>query len=238
MIGRITLKDTDLESVLEARDSWRETMPTGSAVATMLEALSRLVGCDQVFWTWIDVTRAVKLDEVGYPQPPRPIAVDQWAAHRDEHPICSGRHDPVIAISDVLDTRTFHETWLYQECFRPSGLEHEIGVNLSHRSGQISDLVLSRGPGRDFDHRDHLVLQFLRPHLDAAFRRLVLPPPALTPREKQVLNLVRDGQSNAEVARSLGVMESTVVKHLENVYARTGARSRTQALRLCAEALD
>jgi LuxR family maltose regulon positive regulatory protein len=53
-----------------------------------------------------------------------------------------------------------------------------------------------------------------------------------------VLLLVRDGCSNAAVARALGVAESTVVKHLEHVYARVGAHSRTQAVRLCEAALD
>jgi len=82
------------------------------------------------------------------------------------------------------------------------------------------------------------VVRLLRPHLEEAFRRATGPAPVLTPREREVLLLVRDGLGNAAIARALGVAESTVVKHLEHVYARIGAHSRTQALRLCRNALD
>jgi DNA-binding CsgD family transcriptional regulator len=86
-------------------------------------------------------------------------------------------------------------------------------------------------------HRD-AVLRLLAPHLEEAFRRATRHGPELTPRERQVLLLVRDGCSNASIARALGVAESTVVKHLEHVYARVGAHSRTQAVRMCEAALD
>jgi DNA-binding CsgD family transcriptional regulator len=83
-----------------------------------------------------------------------------------------------------------------------------------------------------------VLLRLLQPHLEEAFRRARRGEPLLTPRERQVLLLVRDGLGNSSIARTLGVAESTVVKHLEHVYARVGAHSRTQALRLCAAALD
>ena len=35
-----------------------------------------------------------------------------------------------------------------------------------------------------------------------------------------------------------GIAEATVSKHLEHIYARVGARSRVQALALCADELD
>jgi two-component system, NarL family, nitrate/nitrite response regulator NarL len=45
--------------------------------------------------------------------------------------------------------------------------------------------------------------------------------------------LVAEGLSDRQIARRLGLSESTVGKHLEQVYQRTGARSRVQAVRLC-----
>ena len=93
-------------------------------------------------------------------------------------------------------------------------------------------------PGGDFDEGNRVVARLLRPHVEDAFRRAARGVPVLTPREKEVLLLVRDGLGNAAIARALGVAEATVVKHLEHVYARIGAHSRTQALRLCGTALD
>lgn len=52
------------------------------------------------------------------------------------------------------------------------------------------------------------------------------------------MHLVRDGLTDAQVARRLGVAEATVGKHLENVYAKSGARSRVTAVAICAPALD
>jgi DNA-binding NarL/FixJ family response regulator len=44
------------------------------------------------------------------------------------------------------------------------------------------------------------------------------------------MRLVADGFTNRQIARELGVSEGTVRKHLENVYARLGVQSRTQAI--------
>jgi DNA-binding CsgD family transcriptional regulator len=53
---------------------------------------------------------------------------------------------------------------------------------------------------------------------------------ALTPREREVLALVAEGRSNAEIAQSLCVAPGTVRKHLENVYAKLGVHTRTAAV--------
>ncbi len=111
-------------------------------------------------------------------------------------------------------------------------------MHLSHPSGEIHVVVITRGPGKDFDDRDHLMLRLLRPHLDAALRRLAFPTPRLTPRETEVLRLVREGLTDGQVAHRLAISEATVGKHLQHIYARTGAQSRVQALSLCSAALD
>ena len=52
----------------------------------------------------------------------------------------------------------------------------------------------------------------------------------LTPRERDVMRWVEDGLSNAEIARKLWIQPTTVRKHLENIFAKLGVRSRTAAL--------
>lgn len=51
----------------------------------------------------------------------------------------------------------------------------------------------------------------------------------LTPRELQVLVLVRQGLANKQIARHLGISERTVKSHLTSAFARIGASDRTQA---------
>ena len=49
---------------------------------------------------------------------------------------------------------------------------------------------------------------------------------ALTPREVQVVELLRRGCINKEIARELGIMEDTVKKHLQSVFAKLGVHRR------------
>jgi DNA-binding NarL/FixJ family response regulator len=52
----------------------------------------------------------------------------------------------------------------------------------------------------------------------------------LTGREHEVLNLIRQGQRNREIARELRIAESTVHKHVQNIFEKLDARNRTEAL--------
>lgn len=54
--------------------------------------------------------------------------------------------------------------------------------------------------------------------------------PELTVRETEVLALVAQGQSNAEVGRSLFIGEATVKTHLVRVFAKLGVSDRTAAV--------
>ena len=54
-------------------------------------------------------------------------------------------------------------------------------------------------------------------------------PVELTPRETEVLALVRVGLANKQIARRLGISERTVKAHLSSAFQRIGARDRTQA---------
>ena len=52
---------------------------------------------------------------------------------------------------------------------------------------------------------------------------------SMTPRETEVLALVRAGLANKQIARRLGISERTVKAHLTSVFQRIGVVDRTQA---------
>lgn len=52
----------------------------------------------------------------------------------------------------------------------------------------------------------------------------------LTHREKEILNKLRIGASNIEIARSLFISENTVKTHLYNLFKKISVKNRTQAV--------
>lgn len=52
---------------------------------------------------------------------------------------------------------------------------------------------------------------------------------SLTPREVEVLALVREGLANKQIARRLGISERTVKAHMTSLFQRIGVTDRTQA---------
>lgn len=66
------------------------------------------------------------------------------------------------------------------------------------------------------EHSDTLALFFQR-------RLLGLP---LSPRERQIVELVLRGEANKQIARTLGISEQTVKNILSNAYTKLGIQSR------------
>jgi len=52
----------------------------------------------------------------------------------------------------------------------------------------------------------------------------------LTPRELQVLQLIRDGSKNKQIADQLSISENTVNFHIKNIVDKLGANDRTHAV--------
>ena len=74
--------------------------------------------------------------------------------------------------------------------------------------------------------------------LDPAVQRLVVEalkepeelPDGLTPREAEVLALIAEGLTNAEIAERLVVSAATVKTHVNHIFAKAGVRDRAQAV--------
>ena len=52
----------------------------------------------------------------------------------------------------------------------------------------------------------------------------------LTPRERQILELLAQGSLYKEIASDLGIGTETVNTHIRNIYAKLHVRSRTEAV--------
>ena len=119
------------------------------------------------------------------------------------------------------------------------GINHVMKLFFAVGETGASYLVLD-SERRAFSDRDRAVLDLLAPHLalirqrhrrlaDASFET---PAAAalLGAREREILDLVASGMTNREIAAALFIPPGTVRKHLDNVYAKLGVRSRAQAV--------
>jgi DNA-binding CsgD family transcriptional regulator len=84
-------------------------------------------------------------------------------------------------------------------------------------------------------------LELLLPHLHLALARLPAartavdgaPARALSARETEIIGWLREGKSNDEMGRLLGISALTVKNHLQRIYRTLGVNNRAHALARC-----
>ncbi|MGF7150271.1 LuxR family maltose regulon positive regulatory protein [Sphingomonas zeicaulis] len=86
-----------------------------------------------------------------------------------------------------------------------------------------------------FEPAQRTVVARLRQNSPAARKGAIAIPPSasdiiVTPREVDVLRALADGMSSKEMARSLGVAESTIKTHRINIYRKLNVATRSRAI--------
>jgi NarL family two-component system response regulator YdfI len=79
-------------------------------------------------------------------------------------------------------------------------------------------------------HRDEIDSTY--PEARPAFRPFAELPEPLTPREREVLQMLASGLANKEIATRLTISEHTVKFHVASILGKLGAASRTEAVAL------
>lgn len=242
------LRLADLEAILDFLGAagaleFEEPYPT-----EFLSELQDLVACDVVTYAELDRAQHTFFARA---EVPANSADDEAAYWRvvDTCPIfkyrdCTGDLS-AVRVSDLIGRRRYHELPIYCDYFRCVGLDCYLELGLRTRPGRDRFFALFRRvSARDFSQRDREVLEALRPHLRgfeahaAVQRRLAEMQRGadprleadLTPREREIVELVGQGKTNAEIASILWVAPSTVKKHLEHVYEKIGVGRRAAAV--------
>jgi len=137
------------------------------------------------------------------------------------------------------------------EILRAAGVAHGLGHGLIHGlmhgsagRGAIGTVFALLGMPSRPDMRQAYFLQLLLPYLHLGLLRmpaasgagheaLSAPVRPLSGRELAVLDGVRAGRSNEEVARQLGISALTVKNHLQRSYRALGVANRAHAVARC-----
>jgi two-component system OmpR family response regulator len=154
------------------------------------------------------------------------------AATGNEALDCAMRKRPSLVVLDVR----LPDLSGYEVCRQ---LRDRLGASVSVMfvSGERIE-SFDRVAGLLLGGDDYLAKPFELDELVARARRLVERPrgskqaSSLTGRESQVLALLADGLTPAEVAKDLIISPSTVGTHIEHIYEKLGARTRAHAVGL------
>lgn len=158
--------------------------------------------------------------------------------------IQGGGKGPVVDISDLTTRRELHRTDFYQDIFRPYDIEHQLCVLLP-REGWINTLTINSD--RAISERMKTLLMLACRHIELAHRNACLLDQIaqvaaaagvtdevglLTAREAEVFSWLREGKRNSEIGMILGCSARTIDKHVQNILRKTGAETRTGAVRI------
>jgi DNA-binding CsgD family transcriptional regulator len=253
-----SLSAADLRAVL---DYTRSTLRVedDAQLPALLGGLARLVGSESATLTHLHLRTQ---DEVALPWPLNRIdraVLPAYAQLGHTHPLrapllaMAGNRVtrlPPLRLSDVLSNRLWRDTRLHREVMPTTS--DQLCLPLSFRGWATRAVTLSRSEGR-FTDRERDLLAACAEHLRAAVGRTrpgghrwvrfvpaagqapeygPLAVPALSVREREVLTLVAEGATDAQIARRLGLRPATVSKHLHRIYTRHNVRNRAEAVRL------
>jgi DNA-binding CsgD family transcriptional regulator len=142
--------------------------------ARMLSLLRQLVPAEIVAYNEVNLS-AGQFRPVVDPPGLWPANGDQlFRQYMREHPLITYYHRTgnghTVKISDFLSRRQLLRLGLYNELYRPLGVETQIAFGISTAPGrEMVGIALTRGRS-DFSERDRLLLDLLRPHAIQAYR--------------------------------------------------------------------
>ena len=147
-----------------------------------------------------------------------------------EMPVMSGQ----VALRKLLDLRPPPKVVIVTVFADESHVRELLALGASaylSKNSSMSDListVRSVAPGgREGQDEDDVILFVPR----TAFEKNGPEQSSLSDREAEVLMLAARALSNREIARRLHLSETTVKRHLSNVYQKMGVRTRAEAAR-------
>lgn len=158
--------------------------------------------------------------------------------------------DPVLqSLLSTSQTQTWKQTYStanspkqleFVEEARSLGLTHGITTGMLERDRGFATFFSFAGGDAAGTQRFAGLLEYLLPSLHRVLIANTHTPlfnrvQGLSPREMTVLQWMKEGKTNWEIARIVGVTERTVRFHVEGIFMKLDTSSRTQAVAVAME---
>lgn len=147
--------------------------------------------------------------------------------------------------SDIMSATQRAEDSVYKTLWEPQGLYYGLHFALVYHNQPVSTLVLYRTKhDPDFSEAELDIANVLKNHIALKLHSLLCSETVrysprsvregksrkgmFTPREEEILSCINFGKTTDEICRELYIEESTLRKHLHNIYRKTGTKNRTQ----------
>lgn len=141
---------------------------------------------------------------------------------------------------DVIPNFIDAQSQYYLQYVAKYGFKHVLNCEFAYENKNIGLLTIYRCEGkRDYSNEEIELIKLIIPHVtlslvnsnDVSFTELAGGVIVLTKRETEIIALVAEGLSNGEIANRLFISASTVKKHLNNIFQKTGSKNRGQLIR-------
>ncbi len=222
-LGVVAFGQGDLATARERLEAARVAGAAQGSPFVPLWALINLVlmACEEG-----DEARATALlrehpppDHVGYRHTRMPLRIAAGA-------LASLRHDHEVAVR--LFTATEGSKYVYE----PEVSIVNQGLERARHALGAERFAAARGRGLRMSPReiDAEIARLLEPAAEAAASGISAADTLLSPREREVLQLLAQGMSNQEIAEALFISTRTAANHVSNILAKLDLGSRTAAV--------
>ena len=164
----------------------------------------------------------------------RMCPIDGW--HED------GNHDQVAVLSQVTDPADYRKSDHYAQVFGRSGVTDAMSIPFGS-GDEVARVIICRD-SKGFSDDEVETAQLLQPVLTGCLRQSrvmeqlrsdplseeAMRDRGLTAREAQIFCRLAAGKTSQAVGQELSISVRTVEKHVQNIYARIGARNRSEAI--------
>ena len=245
MLSRWVLTDQDVRALLAVLEPSDAAEGRDIFYTEVLRGLRALIPCDDITFQLMDVgeqrLRTQCVTDEGMQHEESVGGEDEftqmfWQEFWNDDGCADGQRTgdfaTVLRQSDYWSERAYANTPL-GSMFAAEGIRYYVQVPMTPLGLTDRRLLMARTAGPDFSERELMMLRLARPHLAELHVRRdreLRGDPNLTPRQWEILRRVATGASNAQIARTLGLSEATVRKHLENIFLRLHVMSRTEAV--------